>query len=151
MEDLTSEVFLIAFRRRGDYDLRFADAAPWLLGIAANVARSHRRRMWRAAALLRRLGPDRAPDTEAEVDDRVTALASRSELRQALASLRPQEREVVLLSVVGELEHRDIARALGIAEGTVRSRLHRGRTALQAALTEPGHGIAHHEAGESTL
>lgn len=137
VDDLTSEVFLVAFRRRGDYDGRYPDAAPWLLGIAANLARSHRRGLWRAGALLRRLGPDRPPDTSAEVDERVSARASRDELSRALRSLRPQEREVVLLSICGELGHREIGRALGIAEGTVRTRLHRGRTALHAALTEP--------------
>lgn len=137
VEDLTSEVFLVAFRRRGDYDPRYPDAAPWLLGIAANLARSHRRGLRRAGALLRRLGPERAPDVVAEIDERVSARASRDELGRALRSLRPQEREVVLLSICGELGHREIARALGIAEGTVRTRLHRGRTALHAALTEP--------------
>lgn len=134
VEDLASEVFLIAFRKRSTYDASYPDAGPWLLGIAANVVRSHRRGVRQGLALLRRLGPDRPADDAAEADSRLDAGASRQELQRALASLRPQEREVVLLSICGELDHSEIARALGIAPGTVRSRLHRGRTALQVAL-----------------
>lgn len=133
-EDLVSEVFLVAFRRRDTYDVAHPDAAPWLLGIAANLVRAHRRAGGRRQALLRRLGAERPVDHTVDLDARLDADAAHDDLRRALAALRPQEREVVLLSILGELDHAEIARALAIAPGTVRSRLHRGRTALATAL-----------------
>jgi RNA polymerase sigma factor (sigma-70 family) len=64
----------------------------------------------------------------------------RPELARAVAALSRGERDVVLLAALGELSHEEIARALAIPDGTVRSRLHRARTKLRAGLEHQGLG-----------
>ncbi|MEV0162984.1 RNA polymerase sigma factor [Nonomuraea fuscirosea] len=134
-EDLVGETFLIAFSKRRSYDLSYPDARPWLFGILTKlVARHHRSEATRYRALLR------AP-VEAEVEspaDRVaagvSAQAVRGELAGALAALPAKDRDVLLLIAWGDLTYEEVARALGIPVGTVRSRLNRGRRKVRAAL-----------------
>lgn len=129
-EDLVSEVWVAAFRARSSYDRAFPDARPWLFGIARNVLRSH----WR-----NRSDEDLEADMEAlsmgsdpwtDVDDRIDGAAI---LRRALARLRPEEREVLLLVVWEELSIAEAARTVGVPAGTARYRLHRARIALRGA------------------
>ena len=68
------------------------------------------------------------------VDARVSAQAARGALAAALATLPARHRDVLLLLAWAELDYEQIADALGIPLGTVRSRLHRARTALKAAV-----------------
>ncbi|WP_315987063.1 RNA polymerase sigma factor [Actinomadura sp. HBU206391] len=139
-DDLMAETFLIAFGRREHYDLARFDAAPWLYGIATNLVGQHRRaevRFWR---LIERTGVDPAVEPPAEVVvDRVTAQASRRELAAALAGLPRGQRDVLLLTAAGGLSAEEIATALGIAKGTVHSRLNRARKKTRHALggTDP--------------
>ncbi|MCC6831271.1 MAG: RNA polymerase sigma factor [Thermoleophilia bacterium] len=137
-DDLTAEVFLIAYRRRADFDGLRGDTRGWLLGIALNVLRNHRRGRRRMLAMVRRLSPETAPDRTAEINARVDAQAAGARLNAALDSLRADERDVFLLTAWGELGHQEIALALGIPIGTVKSRLSRARTKLQARLAEAG-------------
>ena len=64
----------------------------------------------------------------------VTAQASRPELASALAALPAKDRDVLLLIAWGDLTYEEVAQALGIPIGTVRSRLNRGRRKVRAAL-----------------
>lgn len=78
-------------------------------------------------------GPE--PAAESHESDVVTSAAGlRPEVARALAALSQQERDVVLLVALDELSHEEIARALAIPNGTVRSRLNRARKKLRAAL-----------------
>jgi RNA polymerase sigma factor (sigma-70 family) len=134
-EDVTAETFTVAFARRARFDLSRPDARPWLLGIATNLIRGHRRtelRRWRAMA---RAVPAATEEAEGDrVAARVTAQAARRELAAALARLSPSQRDVLLLHAWAELDYDGIAVALGVPVGTVRSRLHRARAVLRDVL-----------------
>jgi RNA polymerase sigma factor (sigma-70 family) len=135
-EDLTAEVFLLAFERRGDYDLSYADARPWLFGIAANLVRRSRRSELRALRALSRRPAEGSP-VDAETDASLARLdlrATRPALARALARLRADERDVLALVAWGELTYEEVARALSIPVGTVRSRLSRARARLRREL-----------------
>jgi RNA polymerase sigma factor (sigma-70 family) len=126
--DVTAEVFVRAFRDRGRFDGRGGSALPWLLGIATNVIRMHRRseqRRWRAyARAAERDGVGMPTD---EIADRVDAEASKGVLSEALAALPFRQRDVLLLYAWADLSAAEIAVALSVPVGTVRSDLHRAR------------------------
>ena len=108
-DELTGETFRVAFQARVHWSRMTPDARPWLLGIATNLLRRHRR-------------------TE---ERRLRALAA------ALAALSPDDRDVLLLIALGDLAYDDAAEALGIPPGTVASRLNRARRVLTATLARP--------------
>jgi RNA polymerase sigma-70 factor, ECF subfamily len=126
-DDVAAEVFVIAFASRERYDQTRPDAAPWLLGIATNLIRRQHRDEQRRLRLLAALGGERPSEAGAEgVDPAVAA---------ALARLHRRDRDVLLLFAIAELSYTEIAQALGIAEGTVRSRLHRARRILKEVMS----------------
>jgi len=134
-DDLVGEVFLVAFRRRDRYDPLRRDARPWLYGIATNLVAQHRRDEARAVRLRTALAPGAvAVDQEDQVATDLTAAALRGTLLSALAALSPGDRDVLLLVAQEELTYEQVAAALEIPVGTVRSRLHRARTVVRAAL-----------------
>jgi RNA polymerase sigma-70 factor (ECF subfamily) len=139
-EDVVGETFLVAFSKRQRYDLAQQDARPWLFGIATKlVARHHRAEATRYRA-LRRSPVDGPVEGPAErVAAGVTASASRPALAAALSGLPRRDRDVLLLVAWGDLSYEEVARALGIPVGTVRSRLNRARRKVRAALgdTDP--------------
>jgi RNA polymerase sigma-70 factor (ECF subfamily) len=143
--DLTQETFLRAFqniaRFRGDSDLK-----TWLYRIAINQARN-RWRWWR------RRRKDFTVSIDAETDDGIPALANsliadggnnpereslarerETLLRTALRSLAPSYREAVVLRDIQGLTYEEIATALDITVGTVKSRISRGRDELRKRL-----------------
>jgi RNA polymerase sigma factor (sigma-70 family) len=134
-DDVTAETFTVAFARRARFDLSRPDARPWLLGIATNLIRGHRRtelRRWRAMA---RAAPAATEEPESDrAAARMTAQAARRGLAAALARLSQPQRDVLLLHAWAELDYEEIAVALGVPVGTVRSRLHRARGVLRDAL-----------------
>lgn len=135
-DDVMAETFTVAFQRRHDYDLERADARPWLYGIATNLIRNHRRaeaRRWRAMA-REAAGPGHEPEADSAAA-RVTAQAARGDLARVLAGLPSRQRDVLLLYAWAELEYEEIAQALGLPIGTVRSRLHRARNAMKEGLS----------------
>ncbi|WP_433351844.1 RNA polymerase sigma factor [Microtetraspora malaysiensis] len=134
-EDLAAETFLIAFRRRDSFDAAKGGIRPWLYGIATNLIGSHRRAELRRYRALARSEPSDADDNhDQRVVDRVAARVTVQKLSAALAGLSRGERDVVLLVAYGELTYDEVAAALGIAYGTVASRLSRARTKLRDAL-----------------
>ncbi|RBY88828.1 RNA polymerase sigma factor [Blastococcus sp. TF02A-26] len=135
-DDLLSETFLVAFRRRADYRPQHVEVRPWLIGIATNLvhgsAQAERRRyraLARAAAEPERHGAD--PGDSA---GRLDAEALRGPLAAALAGLAARDRDVLLLFAWGQLGYDEIAAVLDVPVGTVRSRLHRARRRTRAAL-----------------
>lgn len=134
-EDLAAEVFLVAFRRRHCYQLAQPRALPWLLGVATNLARQQWRAEARALRALARSGLD--PAMEDHADGVVARVVAQDWYRCAaagLAGLSPGDRDVLLLIAWEGLSHEEVALALGISPGTVRSRLHRARRRVKAAL-----------------
>lgn len=132
-EDLTSIVFLEAWRRRSKLELAEEAELPWLYGIAANVVRNQWRRQRRYRAALERLPRPRSEDDLAP--DAVDHLADQEQMRRLVKKLRtlPQiEQDVLSLCAWENLSPKEAAIALGVPEATVRSRLHRARKRLRA-------------------
>ena len=137
-DDLVGQTFLIAFERRHRYHETTAGALPWLYGIATNLIRRRRRDEIRQYRAYSRSDPggsfDGADVLSAEVAARVDAESASRTLAGVLAGLRQTDRDVLLLFAWEDLSYPEIADALDIPLGTVRSRLHRARRALRAAL-----------------
>jgi RNA polymerase sigma-70 factor (ECF subfamily) len=136
-EDLLGEVFRIAFERRSAFERNRDSARPWLYGIAANVvAKHHRSEARRLRAMARVSGQQQLGDDPAERAVAAADAGARwTRVMDAIGSLPEAERQVLLLFAWEELSYDEIALALGIPAGTVRSRLSRGRARL-TALTE---------------
>jgi len=145
-DDLVAETFLAAFAKRDRYDLRYADARPWLYGIATNLVGQHHRdevrqyRIWQAAA-----AEPEVPGHAERVAADVTAQAMRTLLAQALTALPAGDRDVLLLIAWEQLSYQEVSRALGIPVGTVRSRLHRARATVRQVLAGTGAAAAYEE------
>jgi RNA polymerase sigma-70 factor (ECF subfamily) len=134
-DDLAAETFLAAFRRKHTFDPRLGAVRPWLYGIATNLIAGHRRAESRRYAALARIGIDAAvQDDEEQIAQRLTAWQARRSLARALARLPDRDRDVLLLTAVGELSYAEVAFALSVPEGTVASRLNRARRRLAAAF-----------------
>jgi RNA polymerase sigma factor (sigma-70 family) len=134
-EDLAAETFATAFRRRATFAPERGSLRSWLHGIAANLIRNHWRAEQHLLALDARLVPElESADSSEIVDKRVAAALLAPRLAAALAQLSRDQRDVLLLHAWAELSHDEIAAALQIAPGTVRSRLARARAALRAEL-----------------
>jgi RNA polymerase sigma-70 factor (ECF subfamily) len=135
-EDLVAETFARAFAGRRTYDRARPDARPWLFGIATNVLRGHWQQELRPAQAQ---APEPGPDDSAASDGRLDAAAAVARRAGALRALPAEQREVLLLVAVAELTYEETAEALGVAVGTVRSRLSRARAQLVATvpLEEP--------------
>lgn len=132
-EEAAAQTFLVAFDERGRFDPRRADARPWLFGIATNIARRHRRHELGELRAIAALGADTSISEEGS-EARVDAERMRGTLARCLAELPAEESDVLYLLVWAELDQREIAAALGIPLGTVKSRLSRARGRLREAL-----------------
>lgn len=137
-QDLTQEVFLRIFKTLGSFRAGEGSFVVWLTRLTRNLLVDH----------YRRTKHDRVTDA---IDDKLavleekTAVGSRTEgllagreagelLQAALQKLSPELRETVILRDLQEMEYREIARVLNVPEGTVKSRLNRGRAELARVL-----------------
>jgi len=121
--DLASETFTRAFAARRRYEAGRGEARPWLFGIANNLLRHHYRDEERRLRALARLD---VPESGTPPEE--------PRLADALGELSPEERDVLLLFAWVDLGYAEIASALDVPIGTVRSRLHRARTHIRTAL-----------------
>jgi RNA polymerase sigma factor (sigma-70 family) len=137
-DDLAAETFTVAFDARARYDLARPDARPWLFGIATNLLRRHRRSELRELHALARSGVPSDPGTAGDAERRLDAQAAGPLLAEALASLEVRDRDALLLFAWGELGYEEIAGALEVPVGTVRSRLHRARRIVRTRLAAAG-------------
>ncbi|MCW2972988.1 MAG: sigma-70 family polymerase sigma factor [Thermoleophilia bacterium] len=136
-DDVTAETFLAALAARGRFDAgRSGTALPWLLGIATRRIGRHRNdeRRW-----LRDRVAGAAPDLAADeilsgADSRLDAAALGRRVAVALVQLSRRERDPLLLHVIGGLPYEDVATALDLPIGTVRSRISRARSKLAGML-----------------
>jgi len=135
-EDVAAECFRVAFARRGAYDAAFRDARPWLYGIATNLLREHFRGAARGSRAWARALSLAARESSAEGGPlaRLEAQMLGPELTGALGALPAADRDALLLRAWAELDYDEIARALGIPIGTVRSRLNRARRRVRAHI-----------------
>lgn len=133
-EDVTSVVFLEAWRRRDLVVLEQRSALPWLLGVANHTSRNATRSLRRYTQALRRLDGHRSLTSDDAVIDRLDAEISLNMVNEAVRNLSEQEREIVLLLFWSGLTYEATAVALGVPVGTIRSRVSRTRRKLQLRL-----------------
>lgn len=127
-DDAVAETYTIAWRRQ--HDIPRGSELGWLIGVTRRVLANSRRSRRRAGALhaLLDLQPRApGPDPAERVED--------SELREALLSLSPLDREAVVLTAWFDLSSSEAAQALGITPAAFRMRSARARRRLRAALT----------------
>lgn len=129
--DAVADTFLVAWRRLADMPTGGA-ARPWLYGVARKSLANQRRGALRREQLADRFGAELANQLKSEPADS----ARDDALHEALATLAPDDREVLLLSAWEGLSPAEIAKATGARGVTVRSRLHRARRRLRAALAD---------------
>ena len=137
-QDLTQEVFLRVFRSLGSFRAGEGSFTVWLTRLTRNLLVDHYRRTKYERVT------DNIEDKLPVLEER-TAQFSRTEgmlagreagelLQEALQKLSPELREAVILRDLQEMEYREIARVLNVPEGTVKSRLNRGRAELARIL-----------------
>ena len=132
-DSLLGELFRIAFEKRASFDTRRDQARPWLYGIASNLLARHRQREARRLDAMARMVNTSltALDASDEVDARLDAARRLAEVAAAIATLPQGERDALLLFAWEEMPYDQIAVALGVPVGTVRSRLNRARGRLR--------------------
>ncbi len=136
-DELAAETFAVAFRSWERLDPE-RPVRPWLYGITANLMRHHWRKERRMLRAYARTGVDPVLPEEDEAVERADADARHRELAAALAGLRRDEREILLLHAWAELTDAEIADALGLPVGTVKSRLSRTREKVRNRLAGVG-------------
>jgi RNA polymerase sigma-70 factor (ECF subfamily) len=132
-DELAADTFVLAFERRATCR---ADKSvlPWLYGIATNLLRRRLRAECRQLRAYARTGVDPWVAYEDEAAARVDDAALGGRLARALVAMRPRERDALLLYALADLSYQEIAIALDVPLGTVRTRLHRARRAARREL-----------------
>jgi RNA polymerase sigma-70 factor (ECF subfamily) len=137
-EDLTQEVFIKIFQTLRSYDAAQGTFSTWLNRVARNHLVDHYRRTKRdrvTSSLEEELGTlEEKPTLGAEPLAQVESRERRETLQMALNRLSPDLREAVVLRDLHDLDYQEIAQILGVPEGTVKSRINRGRLELAKVL-----------------
>ncbi len=145
-EDLTQDVFLKVYRNLQAFDPEKGGFSTWLTTLTRNLLVDHfrRTRQDRATDSLDETargddsdGPtlaDRLADTRPGQMQRVAQMELRSRIQHALKQLSPELREAVILRDLQDLDYKEIAAVLHVPEGTVKSRISRGRGELARML-----------------
>ncbi len=141
-EDLTQDVFLRVFRTLGSYSAAHGGFATWMTSVTRNLLIDHYRRTKRDR--LTDSMDDAMPELEEKPStgrrpDQIAQLGELSrQVQRALGKLSPELREAVILRDLQGLEYQEIQAALEVPEGTVKSRINRGRIELARVLEQMG-------------
>jgi len=144
-EDLTQEVFIKVYRTLGSYDQSKGAFPTWLTTMTRNLLVDHFRRskLERASDSLDTPAsedPDAQPlshqlaDSKPAPDQNVLGRERQAMVQAALQKLSPELRETVILRDLQDMDYKEIAQVLKVPEGTVKSRINRGRTELARLL-----------------
>ena len=142
-EDLTQDVFIKVYKNLNSFDLQKGSFQTWMTTLARNLLVDHfrRTRLDRASdsldASLGDDGPtigDRLMDSGISQDKHVAGLELKATIQDALKQLSPELREAVILRDLEDMDYKEIAQVLRIPEGTVKSRISRGRGELARLL-----------------
>ncbi len=137
-EDIAAETFRVAFDRRRRYDASYPSARPWLFGIATNLLRDHFRAARREERKLMRsavLEPLQGDEGDLNALERQFL---GPQLAAALQGIPAADRDALLLMAWADMGYEQIAQALDIPLGTVRSRIHRARQRVREHLDAAG-------------
>jgi RNA polymerase sigma-70 factor (ECF subfamily) len=130
-EDLTSIVFLEAWRKRNEVRIHGDTLLPWLYGVATNVLRNRSRSLRRYRSALARLPVEHEADFADEAGERIDDERQMRRVLDALRRLPKRDQDVLALCAWSELTYEEAAVALDLPVGTVRSRLSRARRRLR--------------------
>ncbi|MGI4894357.1 MAG: RNA polymerase sigma factor [Janthinobacterium lividum] len=131
-EDLTSIVFLEAWRRRNEVELHGTSLLPWFLAVAGRTIRHRWRTTRRHRAALARMPLElTSPDHADLVAERLDLGADLAAARRAFDRLAPNDQDVLAVCAGRGLDYAAASIALGVPIGTVRSRLSRARARLR--------------------
>jgi RNA polymerase sigma-70 factor (ECF subfamily) len=144
-EDLTQDVFIKVFRNLDSFDPAKGAFNTWLTTLTRNmlVDNYRRARMDRVTDSLNETvggeedGPsklERLADTGRSQEQHVAGLELRAQIQEALKQVSPELREAVILRDLEDMDYKDIAEVLGVPQGTVKSRISRGRCELAKLL-----------------
>jgi len=145
-EDLTQEVFIKIYRTLASYDVEKGAFTTWLTTLTRNLLVDHFRRS-RQDRLTDSIDAgltedddspslsDRLPDRGPSPADRLASQETQKMVQLALTRLSPDLREAVILRDLQDMDYKDIASVLRVPEGTVKSRINRGRTELARLLS----------------
>jgi RNA polymerase sigma-70 factor (ECF subfamily) len=144
-EDLTQDVFLKLYRNLSSFDAQKGSFQTWITTLTRNLLVDHfrRTRLDRATDSLDASmsvdddGPtmaDRLADPRPSQEHHAAGLELKVRIQQALAQLSPELREAVVLRDLEDMDYKEIAQVLSIPEGTVKSRISRGRGELARLL-----------------
>ena len=141
-EEVTQEVFLALIRGAGQFDGARGNLQAWLFGAARNQVRKHLDAGWRYVSIddssdEDATAPASPADSAGSILDSLTHQEMVDAVRQGVLSLPPHYREALVMCDLQELSYEQAALALGVAIGTVRSRLNRGRAMLAERLRAP--------------
>jgi RNA polymerase sigma-70 factor (ECF subfamily) len=144
-QDLTQEVFIKMYRTLGSYDVDRGAFMTWVTTVTRNLLVDHFRKS-KQDRLTDSLDTtssdhedalplgDQIPDKGLPPDAHVQSREAREVVHQALQKLSPELREALILRDLQDMDYRDIAAALKVPEGTVKSRINRGRAELARLL-----------------
>jgi RNA polymerase sigma factor (sigma-70 family) len=144
-QDLTQEVFIKMYRTLGSYDVTKGAFMTWVTTVTRNLLVDHFRktkqdRVTDSLDAAPSEHEDAQPlssqiaDASRSADDHVQSRETRDAVHQALQKLSPELREAVILRDLQDMDYKDIAGALKVPEGTVKSRINRGRAELARLL-----------------
>jgi RNA polymerase sigma-70 factor (ECF subfamily) len=144
-EDLTQEVFLKLYKNLSSFDIQKGSFQTWITTLARNLLVDHfrRTRLERASESLdasydgEEDGPsmaDRLADSKPSQEQHVAGLELKVRVQAALKQLSPELREAVILRDLEDMDYKEISQVLRIPEGTVKSRISRGRGELARLL-----------------
>jgi RNA polymerase sigma-70 factor (ECF subfamily) len=127
-EDLTVETFWRIYQARGRFD-RQKDFGGWAYRIATNLALSHLRRRLLHQELPEHIAAEDSPDPAVQGE-------MKEAVRRAVANLPPKLQVALTMALIEERPYQEIAEVLGIAEGTVKSRVFRAVRILRKQLSK---------------
>ena len=130
-EDVTAQAYERAFRKQGGWTARRGSREAWIFGIARNAALDELRKRGRRANLEAEPVDEATPGP----DEQAERSLQLGEIRRALTSLEPRERDLIALKFVGGLSNAEIARVLQISESNAGTRLHRAVDKLRKACS----------------
>jgi len=137
VEDLTSEVFLGVFTRLGTFTGNEQRLRSWVFTIAHHRLVDARRRETRQVRQAE-YDPETDDRSAASSEDEALAVLGTERVKQLLGTLSPDQREVLLLRIVGDLTVDQIAEILGKSAGAVKALQRRGLTMLRGQLDREG-------------
>lgn len=135
-EEVAASAFLELWRKRDSVRIVDGSILPWLMTVLSFMAKNHQRGTRRYRRLLAKVPHEGyEPDHADEVARMIDALPVADAVQEALAELNARDASILLLCVVQQLSTRDAALALGIPDGTVKSRLSRVKARLRTRLS----------------